>query len=108
MTIKRNQLWTRVAPAVACVAAFVLGGALFSGTDPIAAQDEPPKEVEKKPAQKRFETPKKAVEALLALCRKFDEAAMLDLFGHAHKDVIVTSDPSADRARIAANLSFDK
>lgn len=58
--------------------------------------------------QRTFATPEAAVDALLAALKANDEAALLDIFGDKHKELVVTGDPaydSANRAMAAENLA---
>lgn len=59
------------------------------------------------PAQKTFATPEAAVEAFLGALKANDQAGLLAIMGEAHKDLVVTDDPSFDaatRAQAAAQL----
>ena len=57
--------------------------------------------------QKSFATPEAAVDALMAALKADDDAAIVSIFGDAHKDLVVTPDKaanSANRAKIAGAM----
>ncbi|MCD4786210.1 MAG: DUF2950 domain-containing protein [Candidatus Eremiobacteraeota bacterium] len=47
--------------------------------------------------QKYFKTPEEAVKALLTACKSDDAKMMLDIFGHKHKNLVVTSDKAREK-----------
>jgi hypothetical protein len=55
--------------------------------------------------QRTFATPDAAVDALMAALKADDDAAMIALFGAAHKDLIITPDRAATSATRAKILS---
>jgi Protein of unknown function (DUF2950) len=55
--------------------------------------------------QETFATPEAAVEALMAALKADSDPAMLAIFGEEHKDLIVSSDPSATSATRAKILA---
>lgn len=52
-------------------------------------------------SQKIFKTPEAAVDALLQAFKDADERALLDLFGHQHKDLVVMTDKVAFKQALA-------
>jgi hypothetical protein len=57
--------------------------------------------------QKTFATPEAAVDALMAALKADDDAAIIAIFGDAHKDLVVTADKAANtatRAKIAGAM----
>ena len=57
--------------------------------------------------QKTFATPEAAVDALMAALKADDDAAIIAIFGDAHKDLVVTVDKAANtatRAKIAGAM----
>jgi hypothetical protein len=52
-------------------------------------------------AQRVFDTPEAAVQALVAAAKADDETALVEIFGAQHRDVVVTSDKVQDRERHA-------
>lgn len=53
------------------------------------------------PAAKAFDSPQQAAEALIAAAEKFDQAALLDIFGPDGRDLILTGEDVADKQKIA-------
>lgn len=48
--------------------------------------------------QRMFESPEAAVTAVIAALKENDEAALVDIFGEAHKNLVVTGDKEDDKA----------
>ncbi len=63
-------------------------------------------------AQRTFDTPEAAVQALVAAAKADDENALVEIFGAKHRDIVVTSDKVQDRegrarfARFAAEYQL--
>jgi len=64
-------------------------------TDGAEAAPEGPREWD--PTQSTFATPEEALEALVNACRDDDDAAMLDVVGHAFEHVVVREDKAESR-----------
>jgi hypothetical protein len=54
------------------------------------------------PAAKTFDTPQQAADALVDAAEKFDEPALIAIFGPEGKDVVLTGEAPQDRERAAA------
>jgi len=52
-------------------------------------------------AVKTFDTPQQAADALIDAADKFDETALIEIFGTAGDDIVFTGDPVQDRQRAA-------
>jgi hypothetical protein len=77
---------------IACVAVLSSGPTL-----PVLAQSGTATSLSASGAQKAFETPQKAAEALTQAAANYDVAALLDIFGPEGKDFVSSSDPVRDK-----------
>jgi hypothetical protein len=73
--------WRSIATVLLAVAALALSGPLAMAA----------------PEQRVFETPEAAVDALLEALANDDDTALLDIFGHEHRDLVVGADKAAVR-----------
>ncbi len=99
--IPKNTLFTL--GLLVTLAALLLGWAVFLPTQHLAVGQESQAMAAEADMQKVFKTPEAAVDALLEALRKNDNNALLDIFGHQYKELIVSTDKVAareDRERV--------
>jgi hypothetical protein len=84
------------------IGCFALSGIIAAQTTPTAASAGTP--------PKSFATPDEAADALIEAADKFDVAAIEQIFGSAGKDLVVTSEPAADKeaAKTFVELAREK
>jgi DUF2950 family protein len=84
-----------VAPAIGicCLLGLALHAAPPSKPDAAAASQ---------PAQKQFDTPKQATDALIQVAANFDVAAAKEILGPDSEDIVSSEDPVQDKNRAAA------
>jgi len=93
---------TNLSKTVSRVAAFLLAALCISVL--CAAQETAPKQTTpaaSAPGAKGFATPQQAVDALVAAADKFDETALIEIFGPGGKDIIFTGEYAQDRKHAA-------
>src|SRR5204862_3519607 len=71
---------------------FGLHAATPSKSDPASAAQ---------PAQKQFDTPKQAADALIQVAANFDVAAAKEILGPDSEDIVASEDPVQDKKRAA-------
>ena len=91
MTSSKKSL---VASAIfsSCLLGLALHAAAASKSDAIAASQ---------PAQKQFDTPRQAADALIQVASNFDVAAAKEILGPEGEDIISSEDPVQDKNRAA-------
>ncbi len=85
--------------------AICLGMFLWLPAQTFAAQTPAGLQLAAAGGQKAFETPEAAVEAMLEALKVNDEKVLLDIFGHAHRQLIVLTDKAA--ARVNRRRAYD-
>src|SRR5438034_6927212 len=83
-----------IAPAIAI--SCLLGLALHA-----AAPAKPNAAAASQPAQKQFDTPKQAADALIQVASNFDVAAAKEILGPDSEDIVASEDPVQDKNRAA-------
>src|SRR5213596_2722713 len=83
-----------IAPAIAI--SCLLGLALHA-----AAPSKPDAAPASQPAQKQFDTPKQAADALVQVAANFDVAAAKEILGPDSEDIVASEDPVQDKNRAA-------
>jgi hypothetical protein len=84
---------------------FVIAGAIVSCTLPVfisqGAEQKPATAAASQPAQKQFDTPKQAADALIQVAANFDVAAAKEILGPDSEDIVSSEDPVQDKNRAA-------
>ena len=84
---------------------FVIAGAIVSCTLPVfisqGAEQKPDTAAASQPAQKQFDTPKQAADALIQVAANFDVAAAKEILGPDSEDIVSSEDPVQDKNRAA-------
>ena len=84
---------------------FVIAGAIVSCTLPVfisqGAEQKPATAAASQPAQKQFDTPKQAADALIQVAANFDVAAAKEILGPDSEDIVASEDPVQDKNRAA-------
>jgi len=83
------------------IAACALGVTLALGAAPAPAAAPSSAPAPAAPKQKTFDTPEKAVEALVGAAEKFDVPALKEILGPDGVDLVVTEDPVQDKNKAA-------
>jgi hypothetical protein len=83
--------------AQATLAVFLLGWAVFLPTQHLGTGQVSQAMAAEADKQNVFKTPEAAVDALLEALRKNDDNALLDIFGHQYKELVVGTDKVAAR-----------
>src|SRR6266480_3008695 len=79
--------------AISCLLGLTLHAAPPSKSDATAASQ---------PAQKQFDTPKQAADALIQVASNFDVAAAKEILGPDSDDIVTSEDPVMDKNRAQA------
>src|SRR5437867_2127567 len=85
---------------------FVIVGAIFNCAFLVfspqgAAEQKPDAAAASQPAQKQFDTPKQAADALIQAAANFDVAAAKEILGPDSEDIVSSEDPVQDKNRAA-------
>src|SRR5207302_7688281 len=85
---------------------FVIVGAIFNCAFLVfssqgAAVQKPDAAAASQPAQKQFDTPKQAADALIQVASNFDVAAAKEILGPDSEDIVASEDPVQDKNRAA-------
>ena len=84
---------------------FVIAGAIVSCTLPVfisqGAEQKPATAAASQPAQKQFDTPKQAADALIQAAANFDVAAAKEILGPDSEEIVSSEDPVQDKNRAA-------
>src|SRR5437868_12836221 len=85
---------------------FVIVGAIFNCAFLVfssqgAAVQKPDAAAASQPAQKQFDTPKQAADALVQVAANFDVAAAKEILGPDSEDIVASEDPVQDKNRAA-------
>jgi hypothetical protein len=89
-------LWIVGAPAWACLSASVLSAAQQSAT-----KKAPAAVVAPAADTRSFDTPEQAADALIAAAEKFDEAALIQIFGADGENIVFSGELAQDRQHAA-------
>jgi hypothetical protein len=94
LRIMTSSKFTLIASAIASFWLLGLGlhAATPSKSDPASAAQ---------PAQKQFDTPKQAADALIQVAANFDVAAAKEILGPDSEDIVASEDPVQDKKRAA-------
>ena len=84
---------------------FVIAGAIVSCTLPVfislGAEQKTDTAAASQPAQKQFDTPKQAADALIQVAANFDVAAAKEILGPDGEEIVSSEDPVQDKNRAA-------
>ena len=84
---------------------FVIAGAIVSCTLPVfisqGAEQKTDTAAASQPAQKQFDTPKQAADALIQVAANFDVAAAKEILGPDSEEIVSSEDPVQDKNRAA-------
>jgi DUF2950 family protein len=108
--LMRSKIWTITVRCVLSplgVAALSCALAIVSHGQSQSKQHAP---ASSKPAQKTFDTPQQAAEALIQGAERFDVPALLEIFGPAGEDLVSSADPVQDKnyAEAFSSLAHQK
>src|SRR4029077_3120433 len=94
LRIMTSLKFTLIASAIAsfCLLGFTLHAATPSKSDAASAAQ---------PAQKQFDTPQQAADALVQVATNFDVAAAKEILGPDSEDIVASEDPVQDKNRAA-------
>src|SRR5258705_3030755 len=106
--IKEKHMNSRPFTPIARNAMLVVWVAILSCVvaAPLYAQSTPQGAAPSATAQKAFDTPQQAVEALIAATGSYDVSALFEIFGPDGKDFIASADPVRDK-NVAAALAAE-
>jgi Protein of unknown function (DUF2950) len=98
MKLKMNIMTSSKVSAIACaiVSSVVLAVTSQAATEPKQDAASAPQ-----PAQKQFDTPKQAADALIQVAANFDVAAAKEILGPDSEDIVASEDPVQDKNRAA-------
>src|SRR5438445_4891358 len=94
LRIMTSAKFTLIASAIGSF--WLLGFGLHAATPSKSAAASAPQ-----PAQKQFDTPQQAADALIQVAANFDVAAAKEILGPDSEDIVASEDPVQDKSRAA-------
>ena len=98
MKSKMNIITSSKVSAIACA---IVSSVVLAVTSQAAAEPKQDAASAPQPAQKQFDTPKQAADALIQVAANFDAAAAKEILGPDGEDIVASEDPVQDKNRAA-------
>jgi hypothetical protein len=98
MKSKMNIMTSSKVSAIACA---IVSSAVLAVTSQAATEPRQDAASAPQPAQKQFDTPKQAADALVQVAANFDVAAAKEILGPDGEDIVASEDPVQDKNRAA-------
>jgi Protein of unknown function (DUF2950) len=98
----KTKLNIMTSSKISLIASAILISCLLSLALHAAAPAKPDAAAASQPAQKQFDTPKQAADALVQVAANFDVAAAKEILGPDSEDIVASDDPVQDKNRAAA------
>jgi hypothetical protein len=98
----KTKLNIMTSSKISLIASAILISCLLGLALHAAAPAKPDAAAASQPAQKQFDTPKQAADALVQVAANFDVAAAKEILGPDSEDIVASDDPVQDKNRAAA------
>src|SRR2546430_15010895 len=98
----KTKLNIMTSSKISVIASAILISCLLGLALHAAAPAKPDAAAASQPAQKQFDTPKQAADALVQIAANFDVAAAKEILGPDSEDIVASDDPVQDKNRAAA------
>jgi hypothetical protein len=98
----KSKLNIMTSAKISLIASAILISCLLGLALHAAAPAKPDAAAASQPAQKQFDTPKQAADALVQVAANFDVAAAKEILGPDSEDIVASDDPVQDKNRAAA------
>jgi hypothetical protein len=100
-TKMKSKSKTMTSSKILLIACAISGSCLFGLALHAAAPSKPDATAAAQPAQKQFDTPKQAADALVEVAANFDVTAAKEILGPDGEDIVASEDPVQDKNRAA-------
>src|SRR5438093_6635628 len=104
----KTKLNIMTSSKISVIASAILISCLLGLALHAAAPAKPDAAAASQPAQKQFDTPKQAADALVQVAANFDVAAAKEILGPDSEDIVASDDPVQDKNRAAAFAAMAK